>query len=341
MVTQKDVAELAGVSTTTVSHVINETRFVSQELRERVHRAMRQLDYQPNAIAQSLRRRKTHKIAVIVPDIAYPFLAEVIRGIEDQGFQMGYNAILCASHGDLERERACFDLVRTKQVDGLILVGAGEASGRSRRLIEQGTPVVLCNRESRDIDVGTVVADNEGGGYQATRHLWALGHRRIGCVAGPAGLRTSSERLEGYRRALEEFDLTSCRELVIHGDFRSRGGFDAMGALLDLDEPPTAVFACNDLMAIGAICAASKRRLGIPEDIAIIGCDDIALAAFTNPSLTTVALPKHEMGAAAVEMLVARMEDEKKPVEKRVLPVELVIRDSCGYRPRSPSGGFD
>jgi LacI family transcriptional regulator len=135
--------------------------------------------------------------------------------------------------------------------------------------------------------------------------------------------------MEGYRRALEEVDVPFHDELVVHGDFRSRGGFDAMNVVLDLDQPPTAVFACNDLMAMGAICAASKRRLRIPEDIAIIGCDDIALAAYTNPSLTTVAVPKHEMGSAAVEMLVARMEDAEKPAEKRILPVELVIRDSC------------
>jgi LacI family transcriptional regulator len=329
MVTQKDVADRAGVSPTTVSHVINETRFVSQELRERVHRAMRQLDYKPNAIAQSLRRRKTHQIGVIVPDIAYPFLAEITRGIEDKAFQMGYNAILCASHGDVDREGACFDLVRTKQVDGLILVGAGEASARFRWLIEQGTPLVLCNRESRDIDVGTIVADNAGAGYQATQHLSALGHWRIACIAGPQELWTSRERVEGYKRALDEGDVLFDEELVVHGDFRSRGGFDAMNALLDLDKPATAVFACNDLMAMGAICAASKRKLRIPEDIGIIGCDDIDLAAFTNPSLTTVALPKHEMGSAAVEMLVARMEDEERPAEKRILPVELVIRDSC------------
>jgi LacI family transcriptional regulator len=329
MVTQKDVADRAGVSPTTVSHVINETRFVSPQLRERVHRAMRQLDYKPNAIAQSLRRRKTLKIAVIVPDIAYPFLAEITRGIEDKGFEMGYNAILCASHGDVDRERACFDLIRTKQVDGLILVGTGKGSRHLWRLIEWGTPVVLCNLESQDVDVDTVVAANVEGGYQATEHLLALGHSRIACITGPQELWTSRERVEGYRRALDEVDVLLDGELVVHGDFRSRGGFGAMNALLDLDEPPTGVFACNDLMAVGAICAASKRRLRIPEDIAIIGCDDIALAAFTNPSLTTVAIPKHEMGMAAVEMLVARMRDEEKPVEKRILPVELVIRDSC------------
>jgi LacI family transcriptional regulator len=156
-----------------------------------------------------------------------------------------------------------------------------------------------------------------------------LGHQRIGCIAGPTKLSIGEERARGYRRALSKAGISFQEELLARGDFRNRGGFDAMNRLLDLDQPPTAVFACNDLMAMGAICAASKRRLQIPEDVAIIGCDNIALAAFTNPSLTTVRLPKYEMGSAAVEMLVARIEDKRRTVERRVLPVELVIRDSC------------
>jgi LacI family transcriptional regulator len=289
---------------------------------------MRELNYRPNAIAQSLRRKKTHNIAVVVPDVAYPFLAEIARGVEDEGFRLGYNAILCASHGEERKERACLDLVRTKQVDGLVLIGAGGGDRCLQPLVDEGTPVVLCNMESQEIEVDTVVADNSGAGYQATKHLLALGHRRIACIAGPQELWTSSERVAGCRRALDEDGVALHEGLVVRGDFRSRGGFYATNRLLDLDEPPTAVFACNDLMAMGAICAASKRRLRIPEDIAIIGCDDIAMAAFTNPSLTTMAVPKREMGSATVQMLVARIENEDKSVQECILPVELVIRDS-------------
>ena len=220
------------------------------------------------------------------------------------------------------------------------MVGSRLDSRHLRQLVEQGTPVVLCNMDSQVIEVDTVVTDNAGGGYQATRYLLELGHRRIGCVAGPTWFETCSERVEGYRRALGESDVLRGEDLVVRGDFDGRGGFDAMNLLLDLDEPPTAVFACNDLMAFGAICAASKRRLMIPQGIAIVGCDDIALSAFTNPSLTTVAMPKHEMGSTAVEMLVARIEDGSKPVERRVLPVELVVRDSCGGAFRSGGGGI-
>jgi len=326
--TLKDVARRAGVSTATVSHVINETRFVSEELKARVHQAMRELNYRPNAIARSLRRRKTHNIGMIVPDISYPFLAEVARGVEDKGFELGYNVILCDSDGDLEREADYIELLQEKKVDGIVFVAAGESSSHVQTLIEQGMPVVVCDRELPGVEVDTVIADNVGSGYQATEHLIGLGHRRIGGIGGPKGLCISNKRLEGYRRALEEHGIPLSEELIIHSDFRCRGGYEAMKELLALDAPPTAVFACNDLMAIGAICAASKKRLRMPQDIAIIGCDDIALASFTNPSLTTVAQPKHEMGAIAVEMLVERIKDRSKPPTRRLLLTELVIRDS-------------
>jgi LacI family transcriptional regulator len=329
MVTMKDVARRARVSTATVSHVINETRFVSDELKARVYRAMRELNYHPNAIARSLRRRKTHNIGMILPDISYPFLAEVARGVEDAGFELGYNVILCDSNGNLEKEATCIGLLQEKKVDGIVFVAAGESSSHVQALIEQRMPMVVCDRELPGIEVDTVITDNVGSGFQATEHLIGLEHRRIGCIAGPQVLEISNKRVDGYRQALERYGLPLCDELLVHGDFRCKGGYEAMKELLALDKPPTAVFACNDLMAIGAICAASERRLKMPRDVAIIGCDDIALASFTNPSLTTVTQPKHEMGALAVKMLVERIEDRNRPPTKQILPTELVIRDSC------------
>jgi len=329
MVTQEDVAKCAGVSTTTVSHVINETRFVSRELRQRVYQAMEELDYRPNAIARSLRRRESGQIGVIVPDIAYPFLAEVARGIEDAGFRLGYNVVFCSSHQDCDKELACLDLARTRQVDGIVVLGAGPDSEHIGELIERGTPAVSCNRRFPDLSIDTVIADNERAGFQATRQLLSQGHRRVACIAGPEEVTISVPRLEGYRQAMEELGVSVPDRLIVRDDFGNRGGFEAMNRLLDLSEPPSAVFACNDLMAMGAICAASKRRLNVPQDVAIIGCDDIAMAAFTNPSLTTVALPKHELGTLAVELLVERIKDRDRPVDEHVLPVRLVMRDSC------------
>jgi LacI family transcriptional regulator len=329
MATMKDVALRAGVSTATVSHVINETRFVSGELKARVYQAMRELNYRPNAIARSLRRRRTHNLGMILPDISYPFLAEVARGVEDAGFELDYNVILCDSNGNLEKEATCIGILQEKKVDGIVFVAAGESSSHVQALIEQGIPVIVCDRELPEVEVDTVIADNVGSGYQATEYLIGLGHRRIGCIAGPPMLEISNKRVEGYKRALEQHGIPLREESIAGGDFRCRGGYEAMGELLALDEPPTAVFACNDLMAIGAICAASQKRLRIPQDVAIVGCDDIALASFTNPSLTTVAQPKHEMGAAAVEMLVKRIGDKDRPPTRKLLPTELVLRDSC------------
>ena len=317
------------MSTATVSHVINETRFVSEELCAKVYQAMRELDYRPNAIARSLRRKKTHNIGMIIPDISYPFLAEVAKGVEDIGFELGYNVILFDSNGDLEKEASCIELFQEKRVDGIVFVAAGESADHVQSLIEQEMPVILVDRDLTEIEVDTVIADNVESGYRATEHLIQSGHRRIGCITGPRKLGVSNKRVDGCRQALERYGLPLCDEFLVHGDFRCRGGYEAMKELLALKKPPTAIFACNDLMAMGAICAASQKRLRMPQDVAIIGCDDIALASFTNPSLTTIAQPKYEMGAMAVKMLVERIEDRNRPPTKQILPIELVIRDSC------------
>jgi LacI family transcriptional regulator len=328
MTTVKDVARKAGVSTATVSRVINGNRFVSEELRARVYQTMREIDYRPNAIARSLRCKETRNIALVVPDIAYPFVAEVAKGVEDEVFKVGYSAILCESQGNEERECACIRLLLTKQVDGIVFVASGESPSYIQALVEQRVPVVVCGRDLPDVAVDTVITDNAGSGYQATEYLIRSGHHRVGCIVGPPGLGISDGRENGYRRALEECGIPWEAVLTARGDFRCRGGYDAMRELLALDDRPTAVFACNDLMAMGAICAASKCGLRVPQDLAIIGCDDIALASFTNPSLTTVAHPKREMGRVAVDMLVRRIENRDMRPTKRVLPTELVIRDS-------------
>jgi LacI family transcriptional regulator len=329
VVTLKDVAEKAGVSTATVSHVINDTRYVSDELKAKVHRAMELLNYHPNAIARSLRRKRTHNIGMIVPDISYPFLGEVAKGVEDAGFERGYNVILCDSDGKLEREADYLELLQEKKVDGVIFVAAGESRSHVQALLDQGMPVVVCARQLAGLEVDEVIADNAGAGYQATEHLIGLGYRCVGCVAGPRDLGVSSKRVDGYRRALAHHDIPMREEWIAYASFQPRGGYEAMDELLALDEPPTAVFACSDLMAIGAICAASRKGLKVPQDMAIIGCDDIALAAFTNPSLSTVAQPKYEMGVVAVEMLVARIKDRSTALQRHLLPTQLVLRDSC------------
>jgi len=327
--TIRDVAERAGVSVTTVSHVINDTRFVSEELRGRVLRAIEELNYQPSGVARSLRRKRTHTIGMIIPDNTNPFFAEVARGIEDASFELGYNVILCNSDGDLEKEMDYLGLLIEKRVDGLVFVSAGSNQATIEMLSTQEVPVVIVDRDISELAMDSVLTDNRRGGYQATHYLLTLGHRRIACITGPSQLTPSAERVTGYRNALEEAGVAVDDLLILAGDFQSQSGHEAMRSLLTLSSPPTAVFVCNDLMAIGALCAAHEAGLRVPQQLSIVGFDDIALASFTTPRLTTVAQPKYEMGLLAAEMLAERIKHKDLSPRRRFLDVELIIRDSC------------
>ena len=329
MVTIRDVADRAGVSATTVSHVINKTRPVSDALSKRVLAAMGELGYQPNALARSLRRKQTHTFGLIVPDSANPFFAELARGIEDTSFDVGYSVILCNSNGDPARERLYLDVLATKQVDGILLVAAGESTQPVDALRARDIPVVIVDRDVPGLAADCVLTDNAQGGRLATEHLIALGHRRIGCIAGPADLTPSADRVTGYRQALQAAGISADETLIVRGDFRDRSGYQGAQQLLALADPPTAMFACNDLMAIGAVGAVLEHGWQVPDDISIIGFDDIHLAAYVNPPLTTVAQPKYELGAVAAAMLLERLGEREMPPRRRLLVAELVVRRSA------------
>jgi LacI family transcriptional regulator len=324
----RDVAERAGVSVTSVSHVINETRPVSYELRERVLAAMEELGYHPNRLARSLRSGKTHTIGTIVPDSADPFFAEVARGIEDTAFENGYSLILCNSDANLDKEAFYTDVLVEKQVDGILFLAAGGSTERILDLQQRGMPVVVVDRELPAVHVDSVVTDNAGGGWSATRHLIDLGHRRIGYIAGPSDLTLSEYRSTGYRKALEEAGIAVDENLVVRGAFDFESGYRAARQLLTNSQRPTAIFACNDLMAIGAICAAVELGLRVPEDLSVIGYDDVPLASYSNPPLTTIAQPIYDLGVVAASMLLERLHDPGRPARRIVLDVELQIRRS-------------
>jgi len=324
----RDVAERAGVSITTVSHVINETRPVSDELRQRVLAAMQELGYQPNLLARGLRRGETRTIGMIVPDSANPFFAELARGIEDTVFEQGYNVILCNSDGDLDKELLYANVLAEKRVDGILFVAAGVSTEHIQTLQEQRMPVVVVDREVPDAFVDSVLTDNARGGWLATRHLLDLGHRRIGCIAGPSDVTPSAERITGYRQALDEGGVLVDEALILKGDFQYESGYQAARQLLSIDDSLTAIFACNDLMAIGAISAAVEVGQQVPADLSVVGFDDVRLASFANPALTTVAQPKYEMGVVAATMLLERMHDLGIPPRRRVLDTKLLIRQS-------------
>lgn len=332
----KDVAKKAGVSTTTVSHVINETRFVSDELRQRVMDAMQSMDYHPNILARSLRSGKSKTIGLIVPDISNLFFAEIARKVEDRGLEYGYSVILCNTDDDHAKEAGYIDVLITKKVDGIIFISAGYEGENLYKLLNNKIPIVIADRSLGDVVTDVVLVDNWMGGYTATKYLLELGHRKIACISGPSSLTPSAQRVEGFHQALKDAAIEINYCLVIPGDFRSVGGEKAMNSLLECDKKPTAVFACNDMMALGAMRAINNRGLRVPEDISLVGFDDIPISQCVYPAITTVAQPIEELGSIVVKYLIERIEyknsrrkGEEPDYRTTVLETKLVKRDSC------------
>jgi len=330
--TQEDVARVAGVSRATVSYVINNRTDgnvrISEETRCRVLEAIEELGYRPNVLARSLRQGQTHTIGMIVPDNTNPFFAEVARGVEDTSFEQGYSVILCNSDRDLDKELLYTNVLAEKRVDGILFVAAGMSTERICALQERRMPVIVVDRDIPDVAVDSVMTANERGGWLATRHLIELGHRRIGCIAGPSDVTPSAERVTGYRQALREAGLPMDEALIMKGDFQYESGYQAARQLLSMEDPPTAIFACNDLMAVGAISAAVRLGRQVPADLSVVGFDDVPLASFANPALTTIVQPKYEIGVVAATMLLERMQDPDRPPHRKVLDTELVVRQS-------------
>lgn len=330
MVSIRDVAEKAGFSVSTVSHVINETRFVSEETRNRVVSAMEALNYQPNRLARSLRRKdkRTHTLGLLIPDSMNPFFAEVLRGVEDASFDANYNVFLCNSDNRPEKELDYIEVLVSKQIDGIILVSAGTTD--SLELLDRRkVTTVVVDRQLGETKHDSVMVENDLGGQIATKHLIDLGHERIGCITGPSSLTPSAKRIRGYHQALEDANISIDESLIVQGDFRPQSGYLVMKELLRLPSPPTAIFACNDMMAVGAMRATNEQNSSVPGDLSVIGFDDILLASYTIPSLTTVAQPSYEMGLIAAEILIKRLQDTDSPPRHEILLPTLVERESC------------
>jgi LacI family transcriptional regulator len=328
MVTIKDIALHAGVSITTVSHVVNGTRFVSESARVRVNDAITALKYVPSALARSLKNNRTHTIGMMIPNCSNPFFAELIRGIEDTCFAADFNVILCNSDDDANKQRKYIRVLTEKQVDGLIIFSSGGDTELSQLLREIEMPRILLDREVEQVSADLVEVDHEAGAWIATRHLIDLGHKRIACITGPLDLAPARQRLNGYRRAIAEAGLPVTPMWEIDGGFTSEMGYSAMQRLLVLSQKPSAVFASNDLMAIGAICAGTAHGLHVPEDVSVVGFDDIALAAYSSPPLTTVVQPKHQLGAMAASFLIERIAHPDRPLRREILQPKLSLRKS-------------
>jgi LacI family transcriptional regulator len=332
--TIRTVADLAGVSTATVSHVINDTRAVSAPTAARVLDAMAQLHYHPDVVARSLRRRETLTLGLLVPCVEIPFFAVVARDVEAAANEAGYSVILCNSGWSLDRERQYIHNLLARRVDGLLCISMDMTAEHIAPLLRRNTPVVLFDEGTmRGIELDAVEIDNFQGAYDAVAHLVALGHRRIGCIAGRGASPLNDARIRGYQQALDGAGIPFDVSLLRSGDYSAESGLEHGRALLDAPLPPTAVFAFNDLMAMGVMRAAHERGLRIPADLAVIGFDGLPLTAFTSPPLSTIEQPVAAMSAAAIAMLLDRIRGTA-PSEPRVKTFQatLVARASTvGY----------
>jgi len=329
MASIKDVARKADVSTTTVSHVVNHTRFVSDKVRSAVEDAIRELGYVPSAVARSLKSNTTKTIGMLIPNCSNPYFAEIVRSVEDRCFGAGYTLILCNTDDDPHRQGAYLQVLSEKRIDGMIIISTGADKDLLSFLQGLPIPTVLLDREIDEANCDLVETAHLQGGMMATDHLIGLGHRRIACLAGPADLNSSAQRIEGWRTALDRSGLSAeSADLLWHSDFSSQGGFSTMQSILASPLAPTAVFVCNDLMSIGALSAAHEAGVRVPQDLSLIGFDDIELARFASPALTTIAQPKQRIGIVAVDMVLERIQGGRVKARQVILQPQLVVRNS-------------
>ncbi len=366
----KDVARLAGVSTATVSHVMNRTRFVREETRRRVLEAIAALDYLPGPLVRSLAIDAGRTVGVVIADITNPFFTAVAHGLEETFGRNGYHTVFCVTEEDPAREEAYLRLLVTRRLDGLLIAPTGVYSELLARLVAANLPVLLLDRSAPGLPAPVVGVDNEGGAYQATRYLVELGHRRIAILVGLETISTHQDRFYGYQRALLESGLGLEKALVVraapgvagpdlHRQAARPAGFfinhqmtpptyEALKRLLDRPDRPSAIFVTNSEMTVGVLHALKEHRLRCPEDVSLVSFDDHAWAPIFSPPLTAIRQPTYQLGRTAAGLLlklIAGQEIEPPPP----LPVELIIRESCGrFRPglqfqtpdkSSPPGG--
>jgi DNA-binding LacI/PurR family transcriptional regulator len=322
-----DVARLAGVSTATVSRALNGTGQIAPATRAGIEAAVQQLGYHPNRVARSLVTKSTQTIALLLPDITNPFYADLVSGIQERALEAGHTMLLCTTEGEPEREEEYLSLLRSKQVDGVLVDGLVLPPDRIARFVRDGLPIVCLDRDVVSASVPLVQVDNRLGARLATEHLLSLGHTRIAHVAGAPGLRISDERVGGYNDALAGAAVEHDPALVAVGSFTEDGGYEATRALFAASKL-TAVFAANDLSALGAMHAIAEGGRRVPDDVSVVGFDDIRLARHTTPPLTTIHQPAFEIAQRATQLLLDLAGGRDVPRRLHLLEPELVLRGS-------------
>ncbi|HEY8371576.1 MAG TPA: LacI family DNA-binding transcriptional regulator [Pseudonocardiaceae bacterium] len=327
----RDVAQLAGVSITTVSHVVNGTRPVADETRRRVLAAIEATGYTGNAIARSLVTGGTRSLGVAISLVENPYFSELIRVIENEAARAGFTLLLIDTHDEPSTEHAAVRMLRSRRVDGLLLTPSpGAANGVLPELRQLGVPTVLVDRLPSHGLLDQVGPENAGAIAALVGHLAELGHRRIGLVSGAPGLTTTAERVHGYRLGLHRAGLPVDEELVVSGCSAVKPAEEALRRLLALPDPPTAVIAGNNNMMVGVFRATRELGLRVGRDLALVGYDEVEWADLVDPPLTTMAQPIAEIGRTAVHMVLSRISDPDQPARTVRLPTRLVHRHSCG-----------
>ena len=329
-ITLKELASRAEVHPSTISRVANNdpSLRIAPETRQRIEALLRETEYRPNGVARGLKLRQTFELAVVIPDVTNPFFAALFRGVEDGALARGYNVLLCNTDGSPERQRSHLLSLHARRVDGVILASSVLKDPSVRWLRHQRIPHVLVNRYSDQDQDAFVGSDDQLGARAATRHLVELGHRRIGHLAGKPTVSTGLARRRGFLAALEEKGLPQDPALVVESGYTEEGGARAAERLLAIDDRPSAIFAVTDMTAVGAFGAARRAGLRIPQDVAIVGYNDIPLASRLVPGLTTVHVPIHEFGAAAARLLLEQIASGEPSRRQVVFHPQLVVRGS-------------
>lgn len=330
-VTIHDVAKRAGVGSITVSRVINNSGYASEEIRQRVLEAVKEMGYVPNRLASSLRSNRTNVLALVMTDITNPFFTVAARGVEDVANKAGYTVIFCNTDEDKEKEKKYVEILMQNRVDGIVLVPSSSDSESVETLQQNDKPVVVIDRRVPEKQVDQVRCDSVAGAEQLTQLLISLGHRRIALLNGPQNVSTASDRLVGFNRALAAAGIDQSKQVVISGAFTRESGREMTRQVLEMSPRPTALFAANNFIALGALSALESAGVRVPEDLAMVTFDDLPESLVVSPFLTVAAQPVYEMAARAAEMLVNRLAGKgPESFEEIVFPTQLIIRKSSG-----------
>jgi len=328
-ITLKKVAEKAGVSVNTASRAINNKPDINEETKKRVLKVAQKLGYVRNATAIALRTRKTGTIGVVIADNRNPFYAEVLNGMEEAAREKNYHIILANTQRDYKKEEEAINLLLAKRVDGLLITPVQDRDDDIKNLIEANIPFVVVGRDFEDIEVDAIYNDEVKGGFLATEYLIKKGHKRIALINGFLYKSPAKGRLEGYKKALNKYRISLDESLISSGDINIEDGYERTKKMLEKNLDFTAIFAYNDMMAFGAIQAIKEKGLRIPEDIGLVGYDDIPFSSLISPLLTTIRLKKQDLGVESVKLLLSRINGKRKKIKKMMLDVELITRGTC------------